>query len=237
MFRLGGIGQQYKIKQKIEELVGVEKANKFYNYWLNNHTTRADIDSLAAWGFNSIRLPMHYRLFTLPVEAEPIEKEPQKIAADPGVVKDITQFYEAWILKRDTKQALRFVSQRSYGCLPVPSEDQKKLTALARIQSGLERPLHEIAPGEHIGDMMSGVQPVNDLVRPVEQENSKAFAIMARFSFAMSESPEEPKSKTRAGFTVLCAPPRSSATTVVSPDARVHRDSMGNIVLDLKVAQ
>jgi len=72
MFRLGGIGQQYKIKQKIEELVGVEKANKFYNDWLNNHTTRADIDSLAAWGFNSIRLPMHYRLFTLPAEAEPI---------------------------------------------------------------------------------------------------------------------------------------------------------------------
>ena len=27
--------------------------------------------------------------------------------------------------------------------------------------------------------MMSSVQPVNDLVRPVEQENSKAFAIMA----------------------------------------------------------
>jgi N-methylhydantoinase A len=27
------------------------------------------------------------------------------------------------------------------------------------------------------------------------------------------------------------------ATTVVSPDARVHRDFMGNIVLDLKVAQ
>ena len=72
MFRVGGIGQQYKIKQKIEELVGVEKANKFYNDWLNNHTTRADIDSLAAWGFNSIRLPMHYKLFTLPVEAEPV---------------------------------------------------------------------------------------------------------------------------------------------------------------------
>jgi hypothetical protein len=72
MFRLGGIGQQYKIKQKIEELVGVEKANQFYNDWLNDHTTRADIDSLAAWGFNSIRLPMHYRLFTLSAEAEPI---------------------------------------------------------------------------------------------------------------------------------------------------------------------
>jgi len=112
------------------------------------------------------------------VEVEPVEKEPQKIAADPTAVKDITQFYEAWILKRDTKQALQLVSHRTYKCLP-PSEDQKNLAALARIQSGLEEPLNEIPSGGNLGDMMSSVQPVDDLVRPVEQENSKAFAIMA----------------------------------------------------------
>ena len=72
MFRLNGVGQQYKIKQKIADLIGDEKTTQFYNAWLNNHTTKADIDSLAAWGFNSIRLPMHYRLYTLPVEEEPI---------------------------------------------------------------------------------------------------------------------------------------------------------------------
>ena len=26
-----------------------------------------DVDSLAAWGFNSIRVPLHYNLFTLPI--------------------------------------------------------------------------------------------------------------------------------------------------------------------------
>ena len=113
------------------------------------------------------------------VEVEPVEKEPQKIAPDPTAVKDITQFYQAWILKRDTKQALQFVSQRSYQCLPAPSKDQKKLAPLARIQSGLEQPLNEIPSGGNLSDMMSRVQPVNDLMRPVEQENSKAFAIMA----------------------------------------------------------
>jgi hypothetical protein len=113
------------------------------------------------------------------VEVEPVEKEPQKIAADPTAVKDITQFYQAWILKRDTKQALQFVSQRSYQCLPTPSVGQKKLAALARIQSGLEQPLNEISSGANLTDMMSSVQTVDDLVRPVEQENSKAFAIMA----------------------------------------------------------
>ncbi|HEY6900308.1 MAG TPA: glycosyl hydrolase family 5, partial [Puia sp.] len=60
MFKLGGIGQQYHIRQRIADLIGEEKTKAFYECWLANHTTRRDIDSLAAWGFNSIRLPMHY---------------------------------------------------------------------------------------------------------------------------------------------------------------------------------
>ncbi len=72
MFRLNGVGPQYKIKQKIADLVGNEKTARFYETWLNNHTTRADIDSMAAWGFNSVRLPMHYRLYTLSAEEEPV---------------------------------------------------------------------------------------------------------------------------------------------------------------------
>ncbi len=63
---------QYDIRKKITALVGKEKTNQFYEAWLNNHCTKADIDTLAAWGFNSVRLPMHYNLFTLPVEQEPV---------------------------------------------------------------------------------------------------------------------------------------------------------------------
>lgn len=72
MFRLSHLGQQYRIKEKIQELVGPEKTKQFYDAWLKNHTTRTDIDSMAKWGFNSIRLPMHYNLYTLPVEEEPV---------------------------------------------------------------------------------------------------------------------------------------------------------------------
>lgn len=72
MFRLGNIGRQYLIKAKIEEVVGKEKTNQFYEAWLANHTTREDIDSMAAWGFNSMRLPIHYNLFTPPVEEEKV---------------------------------------------------------------------------------------------------------------------------------------------------------------------
>ncbi len=71
----GFANAQYQIKEKIAELVGDEKMNQFYDAWLANHVRKSDIDSLKAWGFNSVRLPMHYNLFTLPIEEEPVENE------------------------------------------------------------------------------------------------------------------------------------------------------------------
>ncbi|MFC2137493.1 cellulase family glycosylhydrolase [Bacteroidota bacterium] len=66
---------QHEIKAKIEELIGKEGMEEFYNAWLQNHVKKSDIDSLKAWGFNSVRLPMHYNLFTLPIEEEPVDGE------------------------------------------------------------------------------------------------------------------------------------------------------------------
>lgn len=72
MFNLGFLGQQYKIKEKISELIGKKEADIFYDKWLEYHMQKTDIDSMASWGFNSIRLPMHYDLFTLAVKDEPV---------------------------------------------------------------------------------------------------------------------------------------------------------------------
>ena len=66
-------GQQYRIRERIQELVGPERTAEFYNLWLANHTTRADIDALKKWGFNSVRLPMHFNLYTLPADQEPVK--------------------------------------------------------------------------------------------------------------------------------------------------------------------
>ncbi|MFM7024141.1 MAG: carbohydrate-binding protein [Flavobacteriales bacterium] len=63
MMNLGG-GYQYVIKQKIADVVGQSNADKFYQDYYKNYLTKTDIDSLSKWGFNSIRLPMHYNLFT-----------------------------------------------------------------------------------------------------------------------------------------------------------------------------
>jgi aryl-phospho-beta-D-glucosidase BglC (GH1 family) len=76
MLRLSGVAvAQYDIKNRINDLIGEERMNGFYNAWLANMVTERDIDSLKAWGFNSVRLPMHYNLFTLPVEDEPFSGE------------------------------------------------------------------------------------------------------------------------------------------------------------------
>lgn len=64
---------QYEIMDLIEDLIGEENKDTFNNRWLSNHVRKGDIDSLKSWGFNSVRVPMHYNLFTLPIQEEPIE--------------------------------------------------------------------------------------------------------------------------------------------------------------------
>src|SRR5450759_576560 len=58
------IGTQTEIKSRISELIGEKNCEEFYKRYLNNMITQKDIDSLKKWGFNSVRLPMHYNLFT-----------------------------------------------------------------------------------------------------------------------------------------------------------------------------
>lgn len=72
MLKINKDGQQYRIRERLEDLMGARQTQEFYDAWLNNHTRKIDIDSLKAWGFNSVRLPMHYNLYTLPVEKEPV---------------------------------------------------------------------------------------------------------------------------------------------------------------------
>ncbi|REC50304.1 cellulase family glycosylhydrolase [Chryseobacterium pennipullorum] len=66
-------GPQFRIKEKIAELIGEGGMQEFYRAYLKNGITRQDIDFLAKAGFNSIRLPMHYNLYTLPIEKETVK--------------------------------------------------------------------------------------------------------------------------------------------------------------------
>jgi hypothetical protein len=71
----GGADTQHEFIEKLTTLIGAEKTEEFYSNWRENFVTKQDVDSIAKWGFNSIRLPMHYNLFTLPIEEEPVAGE------------------------------------------------------------------------------------------------------------------------------------------------------------------
>lgn len=75
MLRVNGQGMQHQIRRRISELIGEAKTQEFYDAWLAGHTRKIDIDSMKVWGFNSVRLPMHFNLYTLPVDKEPVAGE------------------------------------------------------------------------------------------------------------------------------------------------------------------
>jgi len=134
------------------------------------------------WKIIAIRIEDSSDAGILPKQAgvaAPAEEEPKPISGDPGAVKAITQFYQTWVVKRDSTLASKFASQRSYPCLRAPSAAEKNLASAAQIRSALDRVLQRVAAGENLSALMSSVQPVNDLLRPVQQEYSEAFAIMA----------------------------------------------------------
>jgi endoglucanase len=76
MMETGDIaGTQHEFRAKLISSIGAPLTDSFYTVWLDNHFTRTDADSLASWGFNSLRVAMHYKWFTLPIEEEPVPGE------------------------------------------------------------------------------------------------------------------------------------------------------------------
>lgn len=66
---------QHQFRAKLISTIGEAKTDSFYTVWLANHFRRVDVDSMKSWGFNSVRVAMHYKWFTLPIEEEPVSGE------------------------------------------------------------------------------------------------------------------------------------------------------------------
>lgn len=60
----GFANAQWEIRAKIEALIGTAKTDEFYELYRKNMVRREDIQAIKSWGFNSIRLPLHYNLLT-----------------------------------------------------------------------------------------------------------------------------------------------------------------------------
>ena len=54
---------QHTWKEKLTPLIGTDSVKAFYDAWLTNHVTQDDINQIKAWGFNAVRLHLHYECF------------------------------------------------------------------------------------------------------------------------------------------------------------------------------
>lgn len=54
------MGAEHEIKREIDRLVGNSKTEELYKIYHQNYVREIDVKNIATWGFNSIRLPMHY---------------------------------------------------------------------------------------------------------------------------------------------------------------------------------
>lgn len=65
MFKLeGGPQSPREIEEFFDELVGPEDAARFWREYRDDYITEADIKAIRREGFNSVRIPLHYRFFT-----------------------------------------------------------------------------------------------------------------------------------------------------------------------------
>src|SRR5690606_35105343 len=53
-----------QIKNKVTELIGQANSDEFFRLYRENYVNKKDVAKIAEWGFNSIRLTLHYEFFT-----------------------------------------------------------------------------------------------------------------------------------------------------------------------------
>jgi hypothetical protein len=59
----GGAQSPREIEDLVQELIGPEKAEAFWHEWHETYITEADLARLKQMGFNSVRVPIHWKLF------------------------------------------------------------------------------------------------------------------------------------------------------------------------------
>ena len=60
---IDGFESPTQIEAHVESLIGPEAATEFWALYRDNYVAQVDIDQIAEWGFNHIRIPFHYKQF------------------------------------------------------------------------------------------------------------------------------------------------------------------------------
>ena len=60
---ISGFESPTDIENHVTDLIGAEAAEDFWELYRANYVAQADIDQIAEWGFNHLRVPFHYKQF------------------------------------------------------------------------------------------------------------------------------------------------------------------------------
>lgn len=71
----GNLDRQFKFDKMIADVCGEDKVEEYDRLWMDNNFCEEDMKFLAEQGLNTLRVPMHYKYFTLPIEKEPVAGE------------------------------------------------------------------------------------------------------------------------------------------------------------------
>lgn len=74
-YMMGTSLRQFQFDKMIADICGEDKVAEFDKMWLDNLFTEEDMRFVADNGFNTLRVPMYYKYFTLPIEKEPVSGE------------------------------------------------------------------------------------------------------------------------------------------------------------------
>ncbi|MBQ1909700.1 MAG: cellulase family glycosylhydrolase [Bacteroidaceae bacterium] len=71
----GSLDRQFKFDRMLAEVCGEERVAEFDSLWMDNNFCEEDMRFISELGMNTLRVPMHYKYFTLPIEREPVAGE------------------------------------------------------------------------------------------------------------------------------------------------------------------
>ncbi|QNE40072.1 cellulase family glycosylhydrolase [Hymenobacter sp. NBH84] len=89
------LNAQGRVKRAMRRTMSASEVERFYQQYRDGFITKADIDFIAAQGFNCVRLPMHYDLFLTAAQRRVREQALDQASAVPAYVAALAKWYDA----------------------------------------------------------------------------------------------------------------------------------------------
>ena len=92
----GSLDRQFKFDRMLAEVCGEERVAEFDSLWMDNNFCEEDMRFISELGMNTLRVPMHYKYFTLPIEREPVAGEQTWLSEGFERIDSMCEWADRW---------------------------------------------------------------------------------------------------------------------------------------------